>query len=127
MDNNIAKGKWNQVKGKITEESGKLTGNKSQEIRGDAQQVAGKMQEQYGKAERNIKKAIKDQSVSIHYIDQLLTANRYSEVKASSLSSDKSFQRTPLKIIRKNSSITIYVVLPLREPVGLRGVEPLDF
>ena len=46
MDENITKGKLNQIKGKAREESGKLTGNKSQEIRCKAERVVGKAQEQ---------------------------------------------------------------------------------
>ena len=79
MADNVTKGQWNQFTGKFTEEIGKLTGNKSQEIKGDAQQAAGKVQEQYGKVEKSIKKAMKDQSISIYHIDYLLTDNRYDE------------------------------------------------
>ena len=48
MNNEILKGRWNQVKGDIRNKWGKITDDDLTQIQGDAQKMIGKLQERYG-------------------------------------------------------------------------------
>ncbi len=48
MNNDILKGKWNQIKGDVKKTFGKLTDNDMLVIEGDATKAAGLVQERYG-------------------------------------------------------------------------------
>jgi len=48
MNNDIVKGKWQQLKGKIKTRWGKLTDDDMTRIEGDIQQASGRIQERYG-------------------------------------------------------------------------------
>jgi uncharacterized protein YjbJ (UPF0337 family) len=48
MNNEILKGRWNQVKGDIRSKWGKITDDDLTQIQGDAQKMIGKLQERYG-------------------------------------------------------------------------------
>ncbi|MEO6594913.1 MAG: CsbD family protein [Planctomycetota bacterium] len=48
MNNDIIKGKWQQLKGKVKARWGKLTDDDMTRIEGNAQQAAGRIQERYG-------------------------------------------------------------------------------
>ncbi|GAK40329.1 CsbD family protein [Paenibacillus urinalis] len=48
MDNNVFKGKWNQVKGEAKKQWGKLTDDDLDVIDGEKDKLVGKLQERYG-------------------------------------------------------------------------------
>ena len=48
MNNDILKGRWNQVKGEIRTKWAKLTDNDVMYIQGEAEKLVGKLQERYG-------------------------------------------------------------------------------
>src|SRR5262249_47764288 len=48
MNNDILRGRWNQVKGNIRSKWGKLTDDDVTQIQGDAEKMIGKLQERYG-------------------------------------------------------------------------------
>ncbi|MFD2610872.1 CsbD family protein [Paenibacillus gansuensis] len=48
MDNNVLKGKWNQLKGEAKKQWGKLTDDELDVIGGEKDKLVGKLQEHYG-------------------------------------------------------------------------------
>ncbi|WP_106769059.1 CsbD family protein [Paenibacillus faecalis] len=48
MDNNVFKGKWNQLKGEAKVQWGKLTDDDLDVINGEKDKLVGKLQERYG-------------------------------------------------------------------------------
>jgi uncharacterized protein YjbJ (UPF0337 family) len=58
MNDDILKGKWNQLKGQVKERWGKLTDNDVARIEGNYDQFVGLLQERYGydreRAEREV-------------------------------------------------------------------------
>lgn len=48
MDNNVFKGKWNQLKGEAKVQWGKLTDDDLDKIQGEKDKLVGKLQERYG-------------------------------------------------------------------------------
>ncbi|MNH74837.1 hypothetical protein D3C87_648480 [compost metagenome] len=48
MDNNVFKGKWNQLKGEAKVQWGKLTDDDLDVIDGEKDKLVGKLQERYG-------------------------------------------------------------------------------
>ncbi|MEF2966220.1 CsbD family protein [Paenibacillus sp. M1] len=48
MDENIIKGKWNQIKGEAKKQWGKLTDDDLDVIAGEKDKLVGKLQERYG-------------------------------------------------------------------------------
>lgn len=58
MNEDILKGKWNQLVGNVKSTWGDLTDDELTEIQGDRQKLAGKLQEKYGwgrdEAERRV-------------------------------------------------------------------------
>lgn len=48
MDNNVFKGKWNQLKGEAKVQWGKLTDDDLDVIGGEKDKLVGKLQERYG-------------------------------------------------------------------------------
>jgi uncharacterized protein YjbJ (UPF0337 family) len=66
MNNDILKGRWNQVKGEIRTKWAKLTDNDVMYIQGEAEKLIGKLQERYGykreQAERELNDFLNAQS-----------------------------------------------------------------
>jgi uncharacterized protein YjbJ (UPF0337 family) len=60
MNDDILKGKWNQLKGKVKEEWGDLTDDDMKEIEGKKDMLAGKLQERYGWAKEDAEKKMND-------------------------------------------------------------------
>ncbi len=60
MNNEILKGKWNQIKGKVKSKWAKLTDDDIQRINGDFDKLVGAIQEKYGKAYEEVKKEIEN-------------------------------------------------------------------
>lgn len=60
MNDDILKGKWNQLKGKVKEEWGDLTDDDMKEIEGKRDILAGKLQERYGMAKDEAEKKMND-------------------------------------------------------------------
>lgn len=57
LNNDILKGKWEQVKGNVQKEWGKLTNDDLDQIKGDSKVLAGKLQEKYGMTKEEAEKA----------------------------------------------------------------------
>lgn len=60
MNEDILKGKWEQLKGKVKEEWGDLTDDDMKEIEGKRDVLAGKLQERYGWAKDDADKKMND-------------------------------------------------------------------
>ncbi len=60
MNEDILKGKWNQLQGEIQKNWGKLTNDDLDIIKGDATKLAGILQEKYGMAKDEAEKAAKE-------------------------------------------------------------------
>ena len=48
MNNEVLRGRWNQIKGEIRTRFGKLTDDDMAQIQGEAEKMIGKLQERYG-------------------------------------------------------------------------------
>ena len=60
MNNDILKGRWNQVKGEIRTKWAKLTDNDMMQIQGEAEKLIGKLQERYGYKREQAEKELND-------------------------------------------------------------------
>ncbi|MEZ5964559.1 MAG: CsbD family protein [Planctomycetota bacterium] len=60
MNNDIIKGKWQQLKGKVKQQWGKLTDDDMQQIEGNLDIAAGRLQERYGYTREHAEKAWKE-------------------------------------------------------------------
>lgn len=60
MNEDIIKGKWEQLKGKAKEKQGELTNDDLDIIEGKRDQLAGKLQERYGRTKDEVEKEIDD-------------------------------------------------------------------
>ena len=60
MNEDIIKGKWEQLKGKAKEKRGELTNDDLEIIEGKRDQLAGKLQERYGRTKDEAEKEIDD-------------------------------------------------------------------
>ncbi len=60
MNEDILKGKWNQLKGEAQKKWGKLTNDDLDVIQGDAKKLAGLLQERYGMAREEAEKEAKE-------------------------------------------------------------------
>jgi len=60
MNEDINKGKWEQLKGKAKEKWGELTNDDLDIIEGKRDQLAGKIQERYGRTKDEAEKEIDD-------------------------------------------------------------------
>jgi uncharacterized protein YjbJ (UPF0337 family) len=60
MNNDILRGRWNQVKGEIRTKWAKLTDNDVMQIQGEAEKLIGKLQERYGYKREQAEKEITD-------------------------------------------------------------------
>lgn len=58
MNEDILKGKWNQVKGDVKTFWGKLTDNDMAQLDGSADKLMGRLQERYGYTREQAKKEI---------------------------------------------------------------------
>lgn len=59
MNENIIKGKWNEVKGSVQKQWGKLTDDDLTEINGERTRLLGKLQKSYGYAEEEAEEQVK--------------------------------------------------------------------
>lgn len=60
MNNDILKGRWNQVKGEIRTKWAKLTDNDVMHIQGETEKLIGKLQERYGYKREQAEKELND-------------------------------------------------------------------
>lgn len=60
MNEDILKGKWNQLKGEVQKNWGKLTNDDLDVIQGDATKLAGLLQERYGMAREDAEREAKE-------------------------------------------------------------------
>ena len=60
MNNDILKGRWNQVKGEIRTKWAKLTDNDVMYIQGETEKFIGKLQERYGYKREQAEKELND-------------------------------------------------------------------
>jgi uncharacterized protein YjbJ (UPF0337 family) len=67
MNQDIIKGKWNEVKGDIQQKWGKLTDDDIAQINGDRLKLAGSIQKAYGISKDNVEKQLAEwESQQIH-------------------------------------------------------------
>ncbi len=59
MNEDIFKGKWEQVKGSVQEKWGKLTDDDLDVIKGNSKKLVGKLQEKYGMTKEEAEKEVK--------------------------------------------------------------------
>jgi uncharacterized protein YjbJ (UPF0337 family) len=59
MNEDIYKGKWEQIKGGVQKQWGKLTNDDLDKINGDRKKLAGRLRELYGIAEDDAEKQLK--------------------------------------------------------------------
>lgn len=55
MNEDLMKGKWNQIKGKVKAKWGKLTDDDLKQVEGNQEKLIGKIQERYGKNKEEAK------------------------------------------------------------------------
>jgi uncharacterized protein YjbJ (UPF0337 family) len=60
MNEDIIKGKWNEVKGEVQKQWGKLTNDDIAQINGDRLKLAGCIQKVYGIREDEVEKQLKE-------------------------------------------------------------------
>lgn len=60
MNNDIIKGKWQEIQGSVKQQWGKLTDNDLAEINGSREKLAGKIQKNYGLAKDEVEKQLKE-------------------------------------------------------------------
>ena len=60
MNEDILKGKWNQLKGELQKEWVKLTDSDVDQIEGELTRLQGVLEEKYGQSSDEIKKKIKE-------------------------------------------------------------------
>ena len=60
MNEDVLRGKWNQLKGEIKSQWGKLTDDDLDRIEGDTQKLIGRIQERYGYARDQAKREVDD-------------------------------------------------------------------
>ena len=60
MNQDIIKGKWNEIKGTVQEKWGKLTDDDLAQINGDRTRLAGSIQKAYGISKDDAEKQLKD-------------------------------------------------------------------
>ncbi len=60
MNDDIIKGKWEQVKGDVQRRWGRLTNDDLDKINGERRKLLGRIQESYGVAEEEAEKQVKD-------------------------------------------------------------------
>lgn len=58
INEDIVKGKWNEIKGKLKQQWGKLTDDDIAQARGSYQELEGLLQKRYGYQKEQIKKEI---------------------------------------------------------------------
>lgn len=58
MNEEILKGKWNQLKGAVKEQWGKLTDDDITQARGNYDQLVGKIQERYGYSQERAQREV---------------------------------------------------------------------
>lgn len=58
MNEEILKGKWNQIKGDLQKEWGKLTDNDIERVKGEMTHLEGVIQEKYGHTKEEVKEKL---------------------------------------------------------------------
>jgi uncharacterized protein YjbJ (UPF0337 family) len=58
IDENLLKGKWNQIKGQVKQQWGELTDDDIDRMRGNREEMIGVLQERYGKTEAEAEQEI---------------------------------------------------------------------
>jgi uncharacterized protein YjbJ (UPF0337 family) len=58
MNQDVFKGKWNQLKGNVRKQWGKLTDDDVDQIQGDSEILLGRLQERYGRTKEEAQKEI---------------------------------------------------------------------
>lgn len=58
MNEDVLKGKWNQLKGDVKNKWGKLTDDDLKQVEGNREKLIGKVQEKYGKDREEAKKEV---------------------------------------------------------------------
>ena len=60
MNQDVLKGKWNQLKGNVRKQWGKLTDDDVDQIKGDSEILLGRLQERYGRTKEDAQREIDD-------------------------------------------------------------------
>jgi len=60
MNQDVLKGKWNQLKGNVRKQWGKLTDDDVDQIQGDSEILLGRLQERYGRTKEDAQREIDD-------------------------------------------------------------------
>ncbi|GJM41380.1 MAG: UPF0337 protein [Ardenticatenaceae bacterium] len=60
MNEDILKGKWEQIKGQVRQKWGELTNDEVDRIAGRRQELVGIIQERYGRAQEEAEKEVDD-------------------------------------------------------------------
>lgn len=60
MNEDIIKGKWNQLKGVVRQKWGQLTDSDYEEIAGDKDKLIGRLQERYGYGREQAEREVRD-------------------------------------------------------------------
>ena len=60
MNQDIFKGKWNQLKGNVRKQWGKLTDDDVDQIQGNSEILMGRLQERYGRTKEQAQKEVDD-------------------------------------------------------------------
>ncbi len=58
MNEQLLKGRWNEVKGKVKEKWGRLTNDELDQIDGNTDQLIGALQQRYGLAQEEARKEL---------------------------------------------------------------------
>jgi uncharacterized protein YjbJ (UPF0337 family) len=58
MNQDVLKGKWNQLKGNVRRQWGKLTDDDVDQIQGDSEVLLGRLQERYGRTKEEAQREI---------------------------------------------------------------------
>jgi uncharacterized protein YjbJ (UPF0337 family) len=60
MNNNIVKGKWDEIKGEIRKAWGGLTGDELEKTNGNMESIGGLIQQRYGLAKDDVQRKLSD-------------------------------------------------------------------
>lgn len=58
MNQDVLKGKWNQLKGNVRKQWGKLTDDDVDQIQGDSEILLGRLQERYGRTKEEAQREV---------------------------------------------------------------------
>lgn len=77
MNNEIFKGKWNQLKGHVKNQWGKLTDNDIAQIQGKREMLLGKLQERYGWLKQRAEEELKRFEERSQHESQFISEERH--------------------------------------------------